>query len=209
MDQNHKQTGSDRKLRPSHWSPAGTWSLCRPIGCERRVGSEVVVHAEAAPPAAGLWGSAGQQGVGAPRPLLHQDVPQAPELLPQLRLTHEVRGEDGRRSSRLLQVHEAQGVQSQAGGPQGAGGEGVRQSGTQQGLEVQGGGGGGGGGGEAMEASLKLQLLRAGTHLLFMNNVSNKRGYSQLFLLSYCNYCHIITIKNNNNSFLLDNVIIL
>lgn len=82
--------------------------------------SEVLIHTEAAPPAAGLGGSAGQQGVGhhGSSPLLHQDVPQAVELR-QPHVGHEVRGEDGGGSARLVQLHEAQGVQTQGGGDQG------------------------------------------------------------------------------------------
>lgn len=133
--------------------------------------SEVLVHAEAAPPAAGLGGAAGQQGVGARAPpcLLHQDVVEAVEPR-QPHVGHQVRGEDGGRRLRLVQLHEAQGVQTGGGGHQGrgggwgGGGEGLRQRWGEHGLGVQRGGGGGGGSGDGVEAGLELQLLRRGNH---------------------------------------------
>lgn len=119
--------------------------------------SEVLIHAEAAPPAAGLRGLTGQQGIrhGASSVLLHQDVPEAPETR-HLHVRHQVRGEDPRGSLRLIQLHETQAVQTERGGR-----EGEWWWGREQGLGVQGRRGGGGGwrkwGG--VEASLKLQLL--------------------------------------------------
>lgn len=109
--------------------------------------AEVLVHAEAAPPAAGLGGPTGQQGVGhrASLGLLHQDVSQAVEPR-QPHVGHQVGGEDGGGSLGLIQLHEAQGVQAQgrshqgrAGRGEGGGGEGPRQLWGEQGLGVQGG----------------------------------------------------------------------
>lgn len=100
--------------------------------------SKVLLHAEAAPSAAGLRGSTGQQRVGHGHPasvLLHQESPQ----LRQPHAGHQVRGEDGGRLVGLVQVHEAQ--------------RRVGKQGGQKSVGVQ-GGGGGGGRGDAMEASL-------------------------------------------------------
>lgn len=124
------------------------------------VSSEVLVHAEAAPPAAALRGPTGQQGVG-PRAspgLLHQDVPQAVEPR-QAHVGHQVAREDGGAPLRLVQLHEAQGVQAQGRSHQGRGGRGGGAGGERlvQRLGLAGAGGRSSGGGVA--PSLELQLL--------------------------------------------------
>lgn len=136
--------------------------------------SKILIHAEAAPSAAGLWSSAGQQRVGhhsCPAPVLHQEAPQAVQVS-QPHVRHQVWGENSGGSLRLIQVRKSQSIQTQRGSHQWGGGggggrgKGVKQWRREQGLGVQRGGGGlrgrwvGGGRGEAMDASLKLQLLQ-------------------------------------------------
>lgn len=112
--------------------------------------SKILIHAEAAPPAAGLRGSAGQQRVGhhsCPAPVLHQEAPQAVQVS-QPHVRHQVWGENGGGSLRLIQVRKSQSIQTQRGSHQGGGGggggrgKGVKQWRREQGLGVQGGRGG-------------------------------------------------------------------
>lgn len=118
--------------------------------------SVVLLHAEAAPPAAGLGGSGGEQRISATHrrqrvvastaDLLHQDVAQ-PIQRRQPHVSHQARGEDGGDSVRVVQLGKVQGVQAEGRGHQGGhadrGGEGVWRQRGQEGRIQRGGGGGG------------------------------------------------------------------
>lgn len=74
--------------------------------------SKILIHAEAAPSAAGLRSSAGQQRVGhhsCPAPVLHQEAPQAVQVS-QPHVRHQVWGENGGGSLRLIQVRKSQSI---------------------------------------------------------------------------------------------------
>lgn len=74
--------------------------------------SKILIHAEAAPSAAGLRSSAGQQRVGhhsCPAPVLHQEAPQAVQVS-QPHVRHQVWGENSGGSLRLIQVRKSQSI---------------------------------------------------------------------------------------------------